>query len=86
MKIKKQDGSVYFRGTLDVTAAAAARLSELGFKPPRNQYPQGGRYDSFWLSGACAIGFKWAHRGNPSVAGLLDYDGSGQALHGGSPL
>jgi hypothetical protein len=69
----KADGNVYFRGTLDVTNRAEARLAELGVNPPRNHYPQGGEYDSFVLSAHQAVGFEWVHRGNPSVAGLLDY-------------
>lgn len=70
----KADGSVYFRGTLDVTNRASARLAELGAKPPRNHYPQGGEYDSFTLPPHQAVGFNWVHRGNPAVAGLLDYE------------
>ena len=45
----KINGRVYFRGTQNITSAALARLNEMGVRPPRNPYPQGGAYDSFYL-------------------------------------
>jgi hypothetical protein len=39
----------YIQGTLDISPRARARLAELGIDTPRNRFPQGGEFASFYL-------------------------------------
>jgi hypothetical protein len=59
----------YIKGTLDITDAALSRLKELGIEPPRNRFPQGGYFDSFWMTEGYE---EFAHKGgDPANAGSL---------------
>lgn len=64
-------GRVYIQGTLNISARAMTRLKDLGITPPRNRYPQGGDYDSFYLpEGAEEL---FTHKaGDPATPGYLD--------------
>jgi len=67
----KLNGSVRVRGTIDISEKALARLAEMGVKPPKNPYPQGGEYDSFYLpEGEDGAEFR-QRRGLPMVAASL---------------
>jgi hypothetical protein len=43
------NGKTYVQGTIDITSAALARLLQMGVEPPKNYYPNGGSFDSFYL-------------------------------------
>ncbi len=67
----KLKGLMYVPGTLDITPGALARLKEIGVTPPRNRFPQGGDYDSFYLPEG-EDGSEFHHvGGNPACEGKL---------------
>lgn len=69
--MQKIDGRMYVKGTVDISRAALARLSEMGVKPPENKYPQGGEFGSFFLPEG-EEGAEFAHRGgSPAQASRL---------------
>jgi len=43
------NGSVYVKGTVNITKAALSRLAEMGVVPKKNRLPKGGAFDSFYL-------------------------------------
>lgn len=67
----KIDGKMYVKGTVDITPAALSRLAEMGVVPPKNRFPQGGEFGSFFLPEG-EEGAEFRHRGgNPATAGRL---------------
>ena len=65
------NGQMYVKGTVNVSAAALARLADLGVTPPKNRYPQGGEFDSFFLPTG-QDGAEFRHQaGSPASAGRL---------------
>ena len=67
----KINGRMYIKGTLEISRAALARLEEMGVVPPKNTFPQGGEFDSFYLPEG-EDGAEFLHRGgSPASAGRL---------------
>ena len=67
----KMNGKMYVKGTVNITPAALSRLAEMGVTPPKNRYPQGGEFDSFYLPEG-EDGAEFHHRGgSPASAGKL---------------
>ncbi len=65
------NGKMYVKGTVQITPAALSRLAEMGVVPPRNRFPQGGEFDSFFLPEG-EDGAEFLHRGgSPASAGRL---------------
>ena len=64
-------GKMYIKGTVDISAKALMRLAEMGVTPPKNRFPQGGEFDSFFLPEG-EDGGEFIHRhGSPASAGDL---------------
>ncbi len=67
----KMNGKMYVKGTVEISAKALARLAEMGVTPPKNRFPQGGEFDSFFLPEG-EDGAEFVHRsGSPASAGRL---------------
>jgi len=67
----KMNGKMYVKGTVNITPAALSRLAEMGVTPPKNRYPQGGEFDSFYLPEG-EDGAEFHHRGgSPASVGKL---------------
>ena len=65
------NGKVYVKGTIEISAKALARLAEMGVTPPKNRFPQGGEFDSFYLPDG-ESGEEFIYRGgSPASAGRL---------------
>ncbi len=65
------NGRMYVKGTVEISAKALARLAEMGVTPPKNRFPQGGGFDSFYLPEG-EDGAEFVHRGgSPASAGRL---------------
>ncbi|MGB4467558.1 MAG: hypothetical protein WBI41_05845 [Azovibrio sp.] len=65
------NGRMYVKGTVNISPLALGRLSELGVKPPKNHYPQGGEFGSFYLpEGQDGAEFRY-QGGSPASAGRL---------------
>lgn len=65
------NGRMYVKGTVNITPAALSRLAGMGVVPPKNTFPQGGEFDSFYLPEG-EDGAEFLHRGgSPASAGRL---------------
>lgn len=64
-------GKKYIKGTLNISAQALVELKKMGVKPPKNHYPQGGEFDSFYLP-AGETGEQFTNiPGKPGIPGHL---------------